>query len=55
MLTAIPIIDIETTLADFVEKHRGVVSDRLGSSPDKPNNADYVFHDLRSGLSITKK
>jgi hypothetical protein len=44
MLTPIPIVDVETVFADFVEEYGGVVSDRLGDAPDKPKNADYIFH-----------
>jgi hypothetical protein len=47
MLTAIPIIDVETTFADFVEEYGGIVSDRFGVAPDKPKNADYVFHEAK--------
>lgn len=45
MLTPIPIVDVETVFADFVEEYGGVVSDRFVNTPDKPKNADYIFHD----------
>jgi hypothetical protein len=47
MLTPFPIVDVETVFADFVEEYGGVVSDRLGNAPDKPKNADYIFHDAK--------
>jgi hypothetical protein len=47
MLTPIPIVDVETVFADFVEENGGVVSDRSGNAPDKPKNADYIFQDAK--------
>lgn len=41
----IPIIDVETNFADFVEDYGGIVSDRLDIAPDKSKNADYIFHE----------
>ncbi|HKO98075.1 MAG TPA: hypothetical protein VJU86_13850 [Pyrinomonadaceae bacterium] len=43
----IPIVDVEIAFADFVEEYGGIVSDRLGEAPDKPKNADYIFHDAK--------
>lgn len=47
MLIPIPLIDVETVFADFVEEYGGVVSDRMGHAPDKPENADYIFHEAK--------
>lgn len=39
-----PIIDIEVFFDDFVEEYGGEVSDRILTGPNKPRNADYIFH-----------